>query len=84
MARRVLMKAIGVLLVLVTLSLTIQIRITAATRYSKVCSPACHLEVKATRKALDMETTDPGDVAVVDDYDFSRHNGDVPSPGVGH
>ena len=78
------MKAIGVLLVLVTLSLTIEIRITAATRYSKVCSPACHLEVKATRKALDMETTDPGDVAVVDDYDFSRHNGDVPSPGVGH
>ena len=78
------MKAIGVLLVLVTLSLTIQIRITAATRYGKVCSPACHLEVKATRKVLDMETTDPGDDAVGDDYDVYGKYESVPSPGVGH
>ncbi|GMY08372.1 hypothetical protein FCV25MIE_03611 [Fagus crenata] len=82
MARRVL-KAIAVLLVLVILSLTIQ-RITAATRYSKICSPACHLEVRGTRKPLEMEAKIGEDDAVGDDYDVYRRHGDVPSPGIGH
>ncbi len=86
MARRVL-KAIAVLLVLVILSLTIQ-RITAATRYSKICSPACHLEVRGTRKPLEMEAKIGEDIgeddAVGDDYDVYRRHGDVPSPGIGH
>ncbi|KAL4620706.1 hypothetical protein ACB092_06G174800 [Castanea dentata] len=76
------LKAIAVLLVLVTVSLTIQK--TTAARYSKVCSsPECHLEVWATRKPLNMEAG-PGDDAVGDDYDVYGKYESVPSPGVGH
>ncbi|KAK4579699.1 hypothetical protein RGQ29_029385 [Quercus rubra] len=77
------MKAIAVLLVLVTVSLTIQ-STTATARYSKVCSsPECHLEEWATRKPLTMEAG-PGDDAGGDDYDVYGKYESVPSPGVGH
>lgn len=85
MARRE-FKAVAVLIVLVVLSLTIQ-RITAARRYSKVCSPGrCHLDVKGNQKPDDLDIEDdPGDDAAGDDdYDFYRKHGDIPSPGVGH
>ncbi|GKU91248.1 hypothetical protein SLEP1_g5148 [Rubroshorea leprosula] len=77
-------KAASILLLVMFLPfLMFQYKVT--TRFSRSCSPACHMEVTRTRKLYVMaQDFGGGD----DDYDYNnnfyRRQGDVPSPGVGH